>query len=118
MEGETYIIEIGASAGGLNVIKSFINNLPNDPGAAIIIGQHLLKNNPTVSHEIIGKETSLPPSLIHSGEEIMPNHIYVMPENTKLNIINNTMILTERPVAERINRAIDHFFYFTCSGSR
>ncbi|MCB0223520.1 MAG: hypothetical protein KDI02_07525, partial [Anaerolineae bacterium] len=37
----SYIVGIGASAGGLEALESFFNHMPPDTGLAFVIVQHL-----------------------------------------------------------------------------
>jgi two-component system, chemotaxis family, protein-glutamate methylesterase/glutaminase len=82
------IICIGGSAGGLDAYTRLLKNLPSDLGVAIVIVNHL-RTVATLLHEILPAHTKMPVELITERLDIQPNHVYVIPENRDLHILDD-----------------------------
>ena len=54
------VVGIGASAGGLEAFKKFINAIPGDSGMAYILVQHLHPDHTSALPEILQRETTIP----------------------------------------------------------
>jgi len=46
--------------------------------------------------EILGRRTMLPVQAAHDGLEIVPDHVYVIPPNTTLTLVDNHLRVTPR----------------------
>ncbi len=66
------VICVGGSAGGLDAYVRFLQHMPNDTGAAIVIVNHLRKVA-TLLHEILPRYTEMPVTLITEHLVIKPN---------------------------------------------
>ena len=86
-----FIVGIGASAGGLEALKSFLDNLPSDSGMAFIIVQHLDPNHKSLLAELLAKHTNMNVFEITEGLLVSPNCVYVIPPNKDLKIFNNAV---------------------------
>ena len=78
-ERKTYIVGIGASAGGLEAITQLIGHLSPDLPCAYIVLQHLSPNYRSMMVEILARETSLEVKEAGQGDQPMPGVIYVVP---------------------------------------
>lgn len=103
------VVAIGASAGGLEAYKGFLQALPNDTGMAFVLVQHLHPDYASALAEILGRETRMPVSEIEDGMVIEPNHVYVIPPNVDLDLMHGAFRLTPREPGIR-SMPIDHFF--------
>jgi two-component system CheB/CheR fusion protein len=56
------VVGIGASAGGLEVFKRLLSDLPGDTGFAIVFVQHLDPNHHSLLAEILARATAIPVS--------------------------------------------------------
>lgn len=104
-----FVVAIGASAGGLQPLEEFFTNLPNNPGAAFVILQHLSPDFPSLMPELIQRRTSLEVEQIKDGAQLHPNHIYVLPPRHTLTVEKDYLRLKQHP-SERINDPINIFF--------
>ena len=104
-----FVVAIGASAGGLQPLEEFFTNLPNNPGAAFVILQHLSPDFPSLMPELIQRRTSLEVEQIKDGAQLHPNHIYVLPPRHTLTVEKDYLRL-EQHLAERVNDPINIFF--------
>lgn len=81
------IVCVGGSAGGLDAYKRLLENLPADLGAAIVIVNHL-RTVSTLLHEILPRHTQMPVELITEGLDIQPNHVFIIPAQRDLHVLN------------------------------
>ncbi len=91
------IICVGGSAGGLNAYTRLLQNLPSDMGVAIVIVNHLRKVA-TLLPEILPRYTKMPVELITEKLDIRPNHVFIIPENRDLHILDDEFRL--KPISK------------------
>ena len=104
-----FLVAIGASAGGLQPLEEFFTNLPDNPGAAFVVLQHLSPDFPSLMPELIQRRTKMEVKSIKDGIELLPNCIYVLPPRHSLKVEKNCLRL-EAHSLERINYPINIFF--------
>jgi two-component system CheB/CheR fusion protein len=75
------IVGLGASAGGLEALKSFFSKMPVDIGAAFVIIQHLDPKHSSMTAEILARHTKMPVKQIEHGMKVEADHVYVIPPN-------------------------------------
>lgn len=81
------VVCVGGSAGGLDAYIRLLRNLPADMGVAIVIVNHL-RTVATLLHEILPLYSSMPVELITDRLLIEPNHVYIIPEQRELHLID------------------------------
>ena len=81
------IVCVGGSAGGLDAYIRLLQNLPADMGVAIVIVNHITKM-PTRLHEVLPRFTTMPVDLIADNLPIVPNRVFIIPENRDLHVQN------------------------------
>jgi chemotaxis response regulator CheB len=81
------IVCVGGSAGGLDAYIRLLQNLPADMGVAIVIVNHITKM-PTRLHEVLPRFTTMPVDLITDSLPIVPNRVFIIPENRDLHVQN------------------------------
>ena len=82
------VVCVGGSAGGLDAYTRLLQNLPADMGVAIVIVNHV-RTLATMLHEILPRYTSMPVELITEKLDILPNHVYIIPERRDLHVVND-----------------------------
>ncbi len=104
------VAAIGASAGGLEVVRTFFEALPEDLGIAFVVIMHLAPDYPSQLSSLIGMRTSMPVTQVLDQVPLVGNHVYVIPPNRRLLVTDHE--LATRPFEEpRGQRApIDQFF--------
>lgn len=55
----SYIIGIGASAGGLEALVKFFDNMPPDSGMAFVVVQHLSPDYKSLMDELLSRHTEM-----------------------------------------------------------
>jgi two-component system, chemotaxis family, protein-glutamate methylesterase/glutaminase len=81
------VVCLGGSAGGLDAYIRLLTHLPADMGVAIVIVNHITIM-PTMLHEIIPRYTKMPVELITDSLCIQPNHVFIIPANRDLHVLN------------------------------
>lgn len=91
------IVCVGGSAGGLDAYIRLLKNLPADMGVAIVIVNHITIMA-THLHEILPNFTTMPVDLITENLLIEPNHVFVIPENRDLHVLDGEFLL--KPISK------------------
>ena len=91
------IVCVGGSAGGLDAYIRLLQNLPADMGVAIVIVNHIT-SVPTHLHEVLPRFTTMPVDLITESLLIEPNHVFIIPENRDLHVLNGEFLL--KPISK------------------
>jgi chemotaxis response regulator CheB len=91
------VVCVGGSAGGLDAYTRFLKNLPADMGAAIVIVNHL-RTVATLLHEILPGYTKMPVELITERLVIRPNHVFIIPEQRDLHVLDGEFQL--KPISK------------------
>ena len=102
-----FIVAIGASAGGLQALETFFDNLADHPHAAFVIVQHLSPNFDSMMTEILQRRTTIPVNSIEDGLEIEPGRVYVLPPKKHLIVEDRRLRLVESP--DSFDYPIDKF---------
>ena len=97
IEHNVPIVCVGGSAGGLNAYRRLLENLPPDLGAAIVIVNHL-RTVSTLLHEILPNYTQMPVELITEGLDIRSNHVFIIPAQRDLHVLNGEFRL--KPISK------------------
>lgn len=91
------IVCVGGSAGGLDAYIRLLRNLPGDMGVAIVIVNHL-RTVSTTLHEILPHYTAMPVELITEKLDIQPNHVFIIPEQRDLHVLDGEFRL--KPISK------------------
>ncbi len=108
---EFFIVGIGASAGGMEPLKTFFNTIPKDVNAAFVIIQHLSRDFKSLTADWLSQCTELPIETVNDRTEILPGHIYLHPEHKILKVSGKTLIAEKRHIDEVTNLSIDAFLH-------
>ena len=97
------IVGIGASAGGIDALKTFFSEMPSDIGMGFVIVQHLDPNYESSLTAIIAGYTTMPVHVAENGALVVPNHVFVIPPDTILTIKEGRLRLSQPapPAARR-----------------
>lgn len=91
------VVCIGGSAGGLEAYTRLLKNLPADMGVALVIVNHL-RTVATLLHEILPNYTNMPVTLISEKLDIVPNHVFIIPEKCDLHVLDGEFRL--KPISK------------------
>lgn len=104
-----YIVGIGASAGGLEALEQFFENIPSDCNIAFIVIQHLSPDYKSLMVELLSKRTELAVVQATDGISLEPNCIYLIPPKNNMTIFHGKLFLSERSHKHVLNLPIDIF---------
>src|SRR5262249_54902762 len=105
-----FVVGIGASAGGLEAIEHFFDNVPEDSGLTFVIVQHLSPDFKSLMDELLARHTKLPIHRVENGLEIQPNAIYLIPRKKNMVLSSGKLMLTDHDQKLGLNLPIDLFF--------
>ncbi|MEW6678235.1 MAG: chemotaxis protein CheB [Pseudomonadota bacterium] len=94
---KTFIVAVGASAGGLEAITQFISHLHPDAPCAYVVLQHLSPTYRSMMVDILGRETPLKVKEAEQGEIPRKGTIYVVPANCNALMREGRLALATAP---------------------
>ncbi len=103
------VVGIGASAGGLDAVKTFLKALPAKTGMAFVFIQHLSPDHESILPEILRKIAPFPVNVITNNIQLEPNNLYIIPENKVVTVIDHKLRL-EPLTKQNKKNTIDLFF--------
>lgn len=106
----TDIIVIGASAGGIDPIRTILGSLPANFRGSLFIVVHTSPNAPGVLHLVFSNAGALAAVTARDGERIAPGRVYVAPPDHHLLIEPGRVRLTRGPKENRFRPAVDPLF--------
>jgi two-component system chemotaxis response regulator CheB len=104
------IVVIGASAGGLDALKTLVAELPADLPAAFFVVLHTSADSPSLLANILNYAGKLPASEAKDQAAIRTGQIYVAPPDYHLLLERGWMRITRGPKENRFRPAIDPLF--------
>ena len=91
------VVCVGGSAGGLEAYIQLLRHLPIDMDVAVVIVNHV-RTVATLLHEILPNYTKMPVDLITERLEIEPNHVFIIPEQHDLHVLDGEFRL--KPISK------------------
>jgi len=105
-----FVVGIGASAGGLNALERFFDNLPADTGMAFVVIQHLSPDFKSLMDELLARHTELPIHPVEDGMPVEPDNIYLIPPKKEMIVSDGRLLLSDRERQPELTLPIDMFF--------
>src|SRR5581483_8306074 len=106
----SYVVGIGASAGGLEALERFFETMPDHTGMAFVVVQHLSPDFKSVMDELLARKTRLPIFRVEEGQEVRADAVYLIPPKKDMIIANGRLLLTDKDPKQLVTLPIDHFF--------
>ena len=103
------IVAIGASAGGLEAFEQFLRAMPDDSGMGFVVLQHLDPTHASILTEILQRSTRMPVNEARDQVVVEPDHVYVIPPNRDMVIIQGALGLSEPRGPRGRHMPIDSF---------
>ena len=104
------IVGIGASAGGLEALEKFFQNMPVTSGMAFVVIQHLDPNHIGIMPELLQRTTQMKVLQATEKLKVKPNTVYVIPPNKSLTILKGELYLFAPLEPRGFRLPIDLFF--------
>jgi two-component system CheB/CheR fusion protein len=101
------VVAIGASAGGVEASSELLKFLPSDLHMAYVFVHHLSRSYDSQLPDILQRKTSMPVQQVKNKMRIEPDHVYVIPPDKYMTIVDGHLTLRKRTSKEV--HAIDYF---------
>ncbi len=103
-------VGIGTSAGGVQALQRFFENLPDDVDAAFVVIVHLDPGHQSELPNILATRTRMPVAQVVGRVALQPRHVYVIPPNRQLLATDHHLALAEFDEPRWQRAPIDIFF--------
>lgn len=107
-DNNSFVVGIGASAGGLEALEEFFDALSPTDDAAFVVVQHLSPDYRSMMSELLAKHTAMPVVEVEDGMEVRGGHVYLIPRRSNMTIFGNRLYLSNQQA--KLNLPIDMFF--------
>src|SRR3954466_5463074 len=85
------VVGIGASAGGIKAFREFFSKVPAKSGMAYVVILHLSPEHDSKLAEVIQFSSQIPVTQVLDRTELKPDHIYVIPPNKSLSMVDGCL---------------------------
>ncbi|HVS97779.1 MAG TPA: CheR family methyltransferase [Puia sp.] len=107
---EFLTVGIGASAGGIQALKTFFQNVPKDSGIAYVVILHLSPDHDSKLAEVLQVAATIPVAQVLGRTKVHPNHVYVVPPNQHLAMVDGQISVSPNLQPEDRRAPVDIFF--------
>jgi two-component system CheB/CheR fusion protein len=104
------IVGIGASAGGIQAVKRFFEQVPAGSGIAYVVVLHLSPDHDSRLAEVLQGSAAIPVTQVRERVRVEPNHVYVIPPDKSLAMQDGDLVLSEIKRIEERRAPVDIFF--------
>ncbi|MEO5735002.1 MAG: chemotaxis protein CheB [Rubrivivax sp.] len=104
------IVGIGASAGGMQALTQFLEQMPDRSGTSFVLVMHLSPSHPSHAREILQRSTAMPVLEVTEAMLLEPDHVYVIPPGRVLSMDRTHLHLKEQIRPRGGSVTIDTFF--------
>ena len=107
---EFVIVGVGGSAGSIQALRDFFRNVPADSGMAYVVILHLSAEYESRLAEVLQGSARIAVTQVQESVEVAPNHVYVIPPNASLSMVDGTLVVSKQTGYEERRAPIDVFF--------
>jgi len=104
------VVGIGSSAGGLRALEQLLPAIPSDSGLAFVIVQHLAPDHESSLTALLRRLSPIPVTLIQDRTPIEANHVYVIPPNASLTMVDDRLAVAPPVDPRALRTPVDGFF--------
>ena len=104
------IVVIGASAGGLEALKTILNALPHDLNAAIFVVLHTARHSASLLPAVLGRVSKLPVSHPKDWERFEHGRVYIAPPGNQMLLNDGVLRVLPGPRENLHCPAVDPLF--------
>lgn len=103
------VVAVGASAGGLNAFRMFLERIPGDCRMAFILIQHLDPTHASMMADLLAGHTDLAVQEAADGMRIERGHIYTMPPGAYLSVRGDALQVSKPGGKQGVRLPFDFF---------
>lgn len=107
---EFLVVGLGASAGGVEALRTFFEHVPIDSGLAYVVILHLSPEHDSQLATVLQNVASIPVTPMTEQVRVAPNHVYVVRPNQHLTMVDGHIIVSPNTLIEERRTPIDLFF--------
>jgi len=109
-KGDLLVVGMGASAGGIQALSTFFENVPPNSGMAYVVILHLSPDHDSQLASMLQLATPLKVTQVKERTRVEANHVYVVPPNQHLVMADDHILASENTGIEERRAPVDIFF--------
>lgn len=106
----TAVVGIGASAGGIEALSRFFDEMPTDSGCAFVVVLHLDPKRESELARILSARTTMPVVQVEDGMRLAANHVYVIAPDSDLTVSDGGLHMAKPTVPRGQRHPVDVLF--------
>ncbi|HEY3667148.1 MAG TPA: chemotaxis protein CheB, partial [Polyangiaceae bacterium] len=91
------VAAVGASAGGLDAFSRLVRDIPDDAALALVLVQHLARNQQSLLPEILARRTALKVVEARNEMQLEMGHVYIIPAGAHMTVSDGHVLIAPRP---------------------
>jgi len=95
------VVGLGASAGGIAVLKEFFRHVPATTGNAYVVILHLSPEHESLLSEILQTVAAIPVRQVTERVKLEPDHAYVIAPNKSLSVVDGHLNVSDASASRR-----------------
>lgn len=107
----SYIVGIGASAGGLEALQTFFDQIDPSTGFAFVVIQHLSSDHESPMDGLLSRHTALPITVVEKPVALLANHIYLISSQHNVVATEGQLLPLPKEKKPALNLPVDTFFH-------
>src|SRR5215213_2635962 len=104
------IVGIGASAGGIQALRAFFEQVPADSGIAYVVILHLSPDHDSLLSEVLQTVSKIPVTQVTQTVRVERDHVYVVPPDQHLTIADGHICVALNVTVQDRRAPVDIFF--------
>ncbi|MCF8331549.1 MAG: PAS domain S-box protein [Bacteroidales bacterium] len=104
------IVGIGASAGGLESLQEFFQNIPEESDIAYIVIYYLSQREKISLKDFLTHNTKLEIDIVSEGSKLIKNRVYFVPDGYSVRLVKNKLYLQQHSEIGLKNLSLDILF--------